>query len=183
MVFLYGPPAVGKLTVGRVVAERLGFRLLHNHVTVDPVAAVFDFGTRPFFDVLGRLRRDLFSTAAREGVDLVVTFVIAPGEERLVDELVAGFDVTYVRLVARPEELRRRVVLDSRRTHGKIADAAVLDELLAKWDLDAALPGRAALTVDTEQLSPDEAAAQIVRAVGGDRRRGQGAGRRRRKSG
>ena len=70
MLFLYGPPAVGKLTVARLVAERMGFRVLHNHLTIDAVAPVLDFGTDAFWGVVGRLRRDLVSAAA-EGTDLV----------------------------------------------------------------------------------------------------------------
>jgi hypothetical protein len=31
LVFLYGPPGVGKYTIGVELAARTGFRLLHNH--------------------------------------------------------------------------------------------------------------------------------------------------------
>jgi replication-associated recombination protein RarA len=48
LIFLYGPPAVGKLTFATALAERLGFRILHNHVTLDAVAAVREFGTDEF---------------------------------------------------------------------------------------------------------------------------------------
>ena len=37
LVILYGPPGVGKLTVGRELAARTGFKLFHNHLTVDLV--------------------------------------------------------------------------------------------------------------------------------------------------
>ena len=36
-VFVFGPPAVGKMTVGRELAARTGYKLLHNHMTVEPV--------------------------------------------------------------------------------------------------------------------------------------------------
>ena len=47
-LFLHGPPAVGKLTIAREVAEQTGFRLFHNHLTVDLVLSVYDFGTPGF---------------------------------------------------------------------------------------------------------------------------------------
>ncbi len=167
MVFLFGPPAVGKLTIGRFVAERLGFRLLHNHATVDAVLPVFDFGTEPFKAVLRRIRLDLIGTAAAAGVDLVVTFVVTSGEEAAVDELVAPYagHVTYVRLVASDEELRRRVVLADRASRGKIIDAGLLDEILQRDDFDAAIVGREALTLDTEAMSPEEAAERVAEVV------------------
>jgi len=35
LLFIYGRPAVGKLTVARAVAERTGGRLFHNHLAVN----------------------------------------------------------------------------------------------------------------------------------------------------
>src|SRR3954453_17289400 len=135
LVFLYGPPAVGKLTVARAVAERSSFRLLHNHVTIDVVAKVLPFGTPTFWGAVGRLRQDLLECAAREEIDLVYTYVFAPGDEPQVDwaadayEAVGG-SVSFVQLVASPDDLLRRVVEDGRRSHGKIADVETLRELL-----------------------------------------------------
>jgi len=40
LVFIYGPPASGKLTVARELATLTGYRLFHNHLIVDAVAAV-----------------------------------------------------------------------------------------------------------------------------------------------
>jgi hypothetical protein len=34
LVFLYGPPAAGKFTVGRELAAITGFGLFHNHLTL-----------------------------------------------------------------------------------------------------------------------------------------------------
>ena len=45
LVCVIGPPAVGKMTVGRAVCELTGFRLFHNHMSIEPLLGVFDFGT------------------------------------------------------------------------------------------------------------------------------------------
>ena len=34
LVVIFGPPAVGKMTVGQELARRTGLRLLHNHMTI-----------------------------------------------------------------------------------------------------------------------------------------------------
>ena len=47
-IFLHGPPAVGKLTIARELATLTGWRLFHNHLTVDLVLSVYDFGTPGF---------------------------------------------------------------------------------------------------------------------------------------
>ncbi len=51
---VFGPPAVGKMTVGRAVAARSDFRLFHNHAVIEPLLEVFDYGTPPFVRLHGR---------------------------------------------------------------------------------------------------------------------------------
>jgi hypothetical protein len=177
LIFLYGPPAVGKLTVARAIAERRDVRVLHNHVTFDAVAQVLTFGTPAFWKTLDNVRRELVTAAAREGVDLVYTFVFAPGDETHVDDVVnayesAGGSVVCVQLVAPPEELRRRVADPSRAEHSKLRDVVALDTVLREHDVYASIPGRHSLTIDVAAMSPTEAAARIGEHVdalnGGD---------------
>ena len=73
LVYLYGPPAVGKLTVATELQHRTSFRLFHNHLSVNAIRSVFDFGTVPFNDVIHRIRLDVFETAARNGIDVIFT--------------------------------------------------------------------------------------------------------------
>ena len=167
LVFLYGPPAVGKLTVAQELAARRPFRILHNHVTIDAVTTVLPFGTDSFWGVVGRLRRDLVSAAAGEGIDLIYTYVYAPGDEPHVDAIAApyeeaGGNVTFVQLLASADELLRRVTNESRGAHGKIRDAATLQRLLAEYDVRATIAGRESLTIDLEATTAADAAELIV---------------------
>ena len=168
LIFLYGPPAVGKLTVARAVAARLsGFRVLHNHVTADPVAEVLPFGTAAFWAAVERFREDLVESAAREGINLVYTFVFAPGDEPHVERIVAGYEsvggsVTFVQLVAPPEELLRRVGETGRKSHGKITDAASLQQVLRDHDVFASIPGVDSRRIDVAATSAEDAADSIV---------------------
>ena len=43
-VLLFGPPAVGKMSVGRELEKITGLRLFHNHMTIELVVPFFDFG-------------------------------------------------------------------------------------------------------------------------------------------
>lgn len=170
MIFIYGPPAVGKLTVARLVAERTGFKLLHNHLTIDAVAPILGFGTPAFNRFLQTFRRDLIAAAAEAGVDLVCTLVLAVGEEPLVDELVAPYEgrIMFVQLLASREELRRRVAAEHRAAHGKIVDAETLDAVLNEFECFEAIAGRDSVTLDTEAMSPEETADRIVALAGDD---------------
>lgn len=167
LVFLYGPPAVGKLTVARAIAERRDFRVLHNHVTFDPVVEVLPIGTPAFWAALDRVRLDLVTAAANEGIDLVYTFVFAPGDEVHADDIASAYEsvggsVLFVQLLAPAEELRRRVTSESRRAHAKIIDAAALDQVLRDHDVFAAIPGKDSVTLDVSTRSAEDAALQII---------------------
>jgi hypothetical protein len=78
LLFIYGPPAVGKLTLAEAVARRTGFKLLHNHAVIDAVTPLFEFGTAGFFELVGTFRQALYSAAAREGVNVITTYGSRP---------------------------------------------------------------------------------------------------------
>jgi hypothetical protein len=168
LLFLYGPPAVGKLTVAKEVAKRRPFRILHNHLTIDPVAEILEFGTPRFWDVVGRFREDLVASASKEGVDVVYTYVFALGDEPHVARVVEGFEahggqVMFVQLLASPSELARRVAMSDRKEHRKLADASELQRLLKAYDLYTPIPGRSSLSIDVAALPPAEVADLIVK--------------------
>ena len=43
-VIIYGPEATGKVTIAKELAKTTGFRLFHNHVSLDVAKTFFDFG-------------------------------------------------------------------------------------------------------------------------------------------
>ncbi|GJM72894.1 hypothetical protein HMSSN036_51100 [Paenibacillus macerans] len=45
LIVLFGPQAVGKMTVGQELAKITGLKLFHNHMTIDLVSHFFDYGT------------------------------------------------------------------------------------------------------------------------------------------
>lgn len=76
LVFLFGPQAVGKLAVGRELAARTPYRLLHNHATIEPLLEVFDWGTPAFETLKEEFRRRILEEALASGLPgLVFTYV------------------------------------------------------------------------------------------------------------
>jgi hypothetical protein len=49
LLALYGAPATGKLTIAQQIVEQTGFKLFHNHVSIDVAKRFFDRRT-PSFD-------------------------------------------------------------------------------------------------------------------------------------
>ncbi len=71
LIFFYGAPAVGKLTVARELARLTGFKVFHNHLSIDCIEPIFDFGTPSFFRLIELIRAETVAEAARENVNLI----------------------------------------------------------------------------------------------------------------
>jgi hypothetical protein len=168
LVFVYGPPGVGKLTVARELASLTGFKLFHNHLTVDLVAAVFPRGHPSFGPLITRFRREVFAEAARAGVDLIFTYVYAhpvdePNVRSLIEPVIgAGGTVQFVQLTCDRDALLDRVANDSRRAYRKLTNPAAVSGLMDQNDLTSPIPFVESLRLDTTNLAPAETAAHIA---------------------
>lgn len=65
LVIIFGPPAVGKMAVGREFARLTGLRLFHNHMALEPVLEIFPYGSEPFNRIVREFRNSIFREAAR----------------------------------------------------------------------------------------------------------------------
>jgi len=179
LLILYGAPAAGKLTIATELAERTGFKLFHNHLSIDCVRPVFDFGTPPFLRLIETIRFSTIAEAAREGVDLIHTFVYAFGEDdEHFTKLIAsaednGGEVHLVLLRCDADELRNRIGNHSRIAIGKLTDPGSIDGSLRRFDLRSTYPGRESLVIDTTDLDPPCAAERIIGHFGLQRRQVQ----------
>lgn len=81
LIFIYGSPAVGKLTVADEIAKRTDFRVFHNHLTIEAVAPIFEFGTKPFWKLVHLFRIKTITEAARHRQNLIYTFCYAKGSD------------------------------------------------------------------------------------------------------
>jgi hypothetical protein len=78
LVIIFGPPAVGKMTVGFELAELTGLKLFHNHMTIDLALNFFDFGDARFHKLVREFRRLIFEEVASSDLPgLIFTFVWA----------------------------------------------------------------------------------------------------------
>jgi hypothetical protein len=167
LVFLYGPPAVGKLTIGLELAALTGFKVFHNHLTVNPLVALFERNSPPYQRLLREFRVRMLEEAAETGIDLIATWAYPRNAEEAARAYFGAVEsrggrVHLVRLVCDRAALLARVGDPSRHAMEKLTDPARLEELLDGRFEPRLLPFGESLVVDTTELAPREAARRIA---------------------
>ena len=173
LIFMFGMPATGKLTVGQELAALTGYRLFHNHLAVDLLLSVFEFGSPGFVELRETIWLSVFRSACRESVPgLIFTFApeatVRPGFineaiETVTDE---GGSVEFIELVCPMDELRSRINSDSRRGFKKLTSVELFDQLHRKGALSNYPMPQSKISIDTSKYSPVEAAQRIAEALG-----------------
>src|SRR5918995_574132 len=169
LIFLHGMPGVGKLTVASELANLTGFRLFHNHLTVDLVLSVFEFGSQPFVELRERIWLDTFAQACDAKLEgLIFTFAFEktvrdqflPDVVKLVES--QGGEVVFVSLYCDSAELKRRLTNPAREKFGKLTSLELFRQLNSNGTFDTPdhVPNR--ISVDTTNITPLEAARRIA---------------------
>ena len=169
LVFLHGMPGVGKLTVARELAKLIGFKVFHNHLTVDLVTSLFEFGTQPFIELRERIWLDTFAHAAAANLNgLIFTFAF---EKTVREEFItnatqtvegAGGQIIFVRLWCEIDELEQRITNPTRAEFGKLNSLDLFRELNSGGTFETPhnVPDR--LVINTTRISPSEVAQRIA---------------------
>jgi predicted kinase len=173
LVFLHGPPATGKLTIGRELATLTGYRLFHNHLVVDALLAVYDFGSPGFVELREQIWRAVFLRAAQDGPPgLIFTFnAEITVRQDFIDWLFtalpsAGVKIFSVSLTDSEAEIERRLAATTRREFRKLTDAALYRRLRDQGAFNSPVIPAPDLTIDTNHATPAESAGLIFRALG-----------------
>lgn len=75
LVLLFGPQAVGKMTVGQELSKITGLKLFHNHMTIDLVSNFFDYNTEEGRRLVTLYRVEMFKAVAKSDLEgMIFTF-------------------------------------------------------------------------------------------------------------
>jgi AAA domain len=179
LLFVVGPPAVGKMSVGQAIAERTGLRLFHNHIAIELALRYFDFGTAAFHRIDGAIRRLVIEeVAASDLPGLVFTYVWAfnlPEDQAVVEEFARPFRergarVLFVELEApQAERLKRTAGLSrlaekpSRRDLDAVRRDLLDDDVRYQLNSGGKFDQRPDyLRIDNTLLTPGEVAERVI---------------------
>lgn len=176
LILIYGPPAVGKLTVADALKEKTGYNLFHNHLTIDLTLSLYQFDTPEFDNLSMNLKYKIVEDAAKNNINIIMTLVygVEPVDDRFEDGFISRImgivekykgEVIFVKLKCERQEQLNRLVAESRKSFKKITDPKRLAEIEKEVDLDAEIPFVKSLVIDNTNVSPEDVADIIVKSL------------------
>ena len=173
LIFLSGLPGVGKLTVAKELSGITGYKLFHNHLAVDLLQPVFEFGSAQFVELRESIWLGVFEQACRANLPgLIFTFnaentvrqsFVAKTQETIAAR---GGTVCFVELTCDEQELERRMNTPDRRKYTKLTSWAKYQQLKAAGAFSEPKLPNPLFTVDTGKLDPRTAALRIAQECG-----------------
>jgi dephospho-CoA kinase len=169
LIVLYGPPAAGKYTIAKAVAEKTGYKLFHNHLTIDLLKSVFTFGTPDFFRLSQKIRLDIFEQAAKKKIPGVIfTFVYEKSaDDDFVKQLVERVksndgEVVFIQIYCEKEELLKRVKEESRKQFQKVKSEEGLLKTLAEGDQMSSIDFVDSRKIDSTHLTAEKTISKVL---------------------
>jgi adenylate kinase len=174
-IYINGFPGVGKLTVAKELQRLLPHsKIFHNHLTIDPVAAILD-RTSPEYDTMRtELRQYLLDKIATSESNRDTTWIFTDSRctseigsaaardyEKTAEKLGAPF-VSVIMTCDDKVNMERVVSRDEPST--KLRDGEVLRSIREQEEIFR-FGGELELELDVSYLTPEEAARRISRHV------------------
>lgn len=177
VIILYGPIAVGKLTVANILAKKLGYVVAHNHALNDAVTDIFPRESKEYGKVIQKMRTTFFREIMQTGTDFIVTHCyahdyVSPATGLLDPVYVQkqkqrltryGARVCVVHLRADPDILIQRVQGESRKQWKKLTDIKKMKQAMREKDWQTSAPVQGQLIIDTTDLKPEKTAEMIIK--------------------
>lgn len=168
LILLYGPPASGKLTIAEKLSKLTGIPLFHNHLSRDLVEALYGSNFKSHYALIDTIRYEVIDYCAKQGDDLIFTYVYEGGEGddgdiRRFIEIVEKYHgkIMFVELSADRNDLIARTNSDSRKSHGKLVDPIKMTKITQNMD-KFRIPYVTPLRINTSDINPDTAVATII---------------------
>ena len=173
LIFLYGLPATGKLTVAKELAALTGYRLFHNHLVVDCLLSVFEFGSAPFVELREEIWLSVFEQACHSHLPALI-FTFAPESTvrpQFIQEMLkvvrkGGGEVDFIELVCPLAELKLRMDSPSRLRYRKLTSLPLFEQLHVDGVFDSSTIPEPRQRLDTSLCTPTEAALRIAEELG-----------------
>jgi shikimate kinase len=168
LIFLYGPPAVGKLTIANEISKlNSEYKVFDNHSTINLIKKYQIFEDANFHELSNEMRSVLFKSFAKNRLNIITTFCLSDSKEDLdyitniIDIYKNKDEIYFIKLWANIDVLKNRISNEDRKEMQKMTQADELEKFMAIYNFDTILPNTL-LSIRTDNLEPNESAKKIL---------------------
>ena len=76
LVVIIGPQAVGKMTIGEKLKEKIGYTLMTNHDSIEIAIKIFSSNKNAKLKLKSKIREDVFNICLENNISIIFTFVV-----------------------------------------------------------------------------------------------------------
>ena len=76
LVVIIGPQAVGKMTIGEELKEKIGYTLMTNHDSIEIAIKIFSSNKDAKLKLKSKIREDVFNICLENNISIIFTFVV-----------------------------------------------------------------------------------------------------------
>lgn len=166
LIFIYGPPASGKLTIAELLSQQTGIPIFHNHLPRDLVERIYNNDVAKHYELIRTIRLDVLDYCSRNETDLIFTYVYAGEKDNAnVKRVIQTIEnnkgeVKFVELTASRQDLIGRVDNESRKRFKKLTDPAILTDITEDMSIYS-IPFVGSLKINTSLQDANESAKLI----------------------
>lgn len=167
LIHINGMPGVGKLTVGRMLAEKFGMHLVDNHSLINAsYAAGFPHGSEGYLRSLLGITKVVYSELAsnRDVQHIIMTnclaYEYAPDPERFsaIEKLASDRKECFIPILlsCSQEENRRRIISPERKSKQKLMNPDAVESFHQKYTMIHPINHPNQLEINTSDLSIEQ---------------------------
>ena len=169
VIIIHGPPSVGKFTVAEKLSKITGYKLIHIHSIYDFLESIFSKERYEVsLKILNKIYLDVLEESAKlnfQGVIFTYAHIAQDnfGFLKKLKKVLNKYDsrLRAVQLTCDKEELKKRVVAESRKKFNKTHTIKELEYLFSIKDYESTFSEIKTITIDNTKLSPSKVAQKI----------------------
>ncbi len=169
LVVLYGAPATGKYTVGKILAEKLGYKLFHNHLVIDLLKEILNERNEKTNKLDHEITLQILREMDNQNIEGVIyTFVYNPNTDKQFVTNLSQFtnnDTHFVELYCSKDTLMERVANESRKPFKKVHKKEHLEKFLKSGEYQSSIDFITNTTIDSTDLTPEQTVGKILDCI------------------
>ena len=171
LLFLYGSPGVGKMTVSKYISNITGWTDFHLHHTIDYVRSIFPREIEGSEELVDDFSLKMINFASRNDIDLIYTYVYArEADDYFIRHLIKlskknNINIFFVNLVCDFDQNITRIKDKKRNNFKKIISVKKFKDLHKKYDLLSSISYVNNLVVETTNQTEKQTADFIVKKL------------------